>query len=186
MNDEYETTLIHLLDSFDASGNVRELARALTHRAFAAELHDRQPLKQVVVCAVYIAFQRESNEYRFRDITTTTTFDSISIARTYRLLVDELNIDLEPANPHEFVGRFADSLDIEDRTESLAHEIVTESAEAGLHSGRKPAGVAGGAVYLAERDRYGILTQDEVAEVAGVSVVTIRERFHEQAELSSE
>jgi transcription initiation factor TFIIB len=183
MNDEYETTLTHLLDSFDASENVREIARALAHRAFAMELHDRQPLKQVVVCAVYIAFQRESNEYRFRDITSTTTFDSISIARTYRLLVDELNIDLDPANPHEFVSRFADSLGVDDETEARAHEIATESVEEGLHSGVNPAGIAAGAVYLADSDRYAGLTQREVAEVAGVSTVTIRNRFHEQAEL---
>jgi transcription initiation factor TFIIB len=183
MNDEYETTLAHLLDSFDASENVREVARALAHRAFAAELHERQPLTEVVVCAVYITFQHESNEYRFRDITTTTTFDSISIARTYRLLSDELDLDLAPANLHGFVSRFAGSLDMEERTEALAHDIVDESSEAGLHTGRNPAGVAGGAVYLADSDYYGRLTQDEVAVIAGVSTLTIRHRFHEQADL---
>ena len=183
MNDEYETTLTHLLDGFDASENIRELARAFAHRAFAAELHERQPLKEVVVCAVYIAFQRRSNDQRFMDITTTTTFDPVSIARTYRLLDDELDSNLEPPKPHEFVERFADSLNMEDRTEALAHEITSESIETGLHSGRDPAGVAAGAVYLADRARYGLLTQHEVAEVASVSTVTIRNRFHEQAEL---
>ena len=183
MNDEYETMLTDLLDGFDASENVCELARAFAHRAFAAELHEQQPLKEVVVCVVYIAFQRRSTDHRFMDITTTTTFDPISIARTYRLLDDELDSDLELQNLHEFVERFADSLNMEDQTEALAHEITAESIETGLHSGRDSAGVAAGAVYLADRARYGLLTQHEVAEVADVSTVTIRDRFHEQAEL---
>lgn len=194
MNDEYETTLTHLLDSFDASESVREIARALAHRAFAKELHEQQPLEQVVVCAVYIAFQCETSEYRFRDITSTTTFDRISIARTYRLLADELNLDLGPADPHESVNRYATSLDVKEETEAWAHEIVNESVDAGLHSGIAPAGLAAGALYLAghtypdraQHTREHIaprLNQSEIADVAGVTATTVRHRYAEQAYL---
>jgi transcription initiation factor TFIIB len=183
MNERQQAELSGLLDALDAPETVRELARALAHRAFAAELHIGRSVDEIAASAVYAAFRRDGDTRTLDEMSAVADVNRTALGRSYSDLADELDIDLGPANPHEFVSRFAASLDVDDETEVRAHEIVTESVEAGLHSGVNPAGVAAGAVYLADSDRYAGLTQREVAEVAGVSTVTIRHRFHEQAEL---
>jgi transcription initiation factor TFIIB len=183
MNERQQAELSGLLDALDAPENVRELAHAVAHRAFAAELHMGRSVEAIAASAVYAAFRRDGDTCTLDEIAAVTDMNRTALGRSYRHLADELDIDLEPANPHEFVSRFADSLGVDDETEARAHEIATESVETGLHSGVAPAGIAAGAVYLADSDRYAGLTQREVAEVAGVSTVTIRHRFHEQAEL---
>jgi len=49
----------------------------------------------------------------------------------------------------------------------------------GLISGRGPTGVAAAAVYIAAALKGERRTQKEVAEVAGVTEVTIRNRYRE-------
>ena len=181
MNERQQAAVAELTDGLDASESVHEVAHALAYRAFAAELHMGRSTDVIAASAVYAAFRRDGDTRTLDEVSAEADVDRTTLGRTYKCFADELDITLESPNPHEFVERFADSLDMEDRTEARAHEIVTKSAEAGLHSGIKLAGVAAAAVYLADADRYGRLTQHEIAEVAGVSTVTIRHRLHEQA-----
>ncbi|GAA0464565.1 transcription initiation factor IIB family protein (plasmid) [Halococcus dombrowskii] len=183
MNERQQAAVAELADDLDAPESVREIAHALAYRAFAAEMQMGRSIEVIAASAVYAAFRRDGESHTLDEVSAEADVDRTKLGRMYRCLADELDIGLEPANPHEFVERFADSLDIEDRTEAQAHEIVTKSVEAGLHAGIKPAGVAAAAVYLADCDRHGRLTQQEIAAVAGVSVVTIRSRFNEQAHL---
>jgi transcription initiation factor TFIIB len=181
MNDHQQAEVAGLTDALDAPETVHEMAHALAYRAFVAELHMGRSVEVVAASAVYAAFRRDGESRTLDEVSAEADVDRTKLGRTYKCFADELDITLEPPNPHEFVERFADSLDMEDRTEARAHEIVTKSAEAGLHSGIKLAGVAAAAVYHADRGRHGRFTQREVAAVAGVSAVTIRNRLHEQA-----
>lgn len=183
MNDKQEAALDRLLDALDAATEVRELARAVAHRGFAAKLHESRSIKEVAASAVYVAFRRAGNAHSLDEIAVVTDLHRTALAQAYKRLTRELDIDLPPADPHEFVGRFAGSLDIDDRTKAMAHEIIDESVEAGLDSGVSPAGMAAGAEYLAAREHHSRLDQQEVADVAGVSTVTIRDRYSEQAKL---
>jgi transcription initiation factor TFIIB len=183
MNERQQAALSRVTDALDASENVRELARAVAHRAFAAELHVGQSVEAIAASAVYAAFRRDGDTRTLDEIAAVADVNRTALGRSYRYLADELDIDLEPANPHEFVSRFAGPLDVSDRVAARAHDIVAECVEAGVHSGVKPAGVAAGALYLAEREHHGWLTQREVADVADVSEVTIRHRCAEQTQL---
>jgi transcription initiation factor TFIIB len=158
MNDEHEATLTRLLDALDAPENVREVAHAVAHRAFAAEVHVGWAVEKVAASAVFVAFRRAGNAHSLDEIAAVTDLSRSGVGRAYRRLARELDIDLEPADPHEFVARFVTSLDIGDSAETAAHDITTEAVEAGLHSGVSPVGVAAGAVYLADRAYFGRLT----------------------------
>ncbi|EMA56027.1 transcription initiation factor IIB family protein [Halococcus thailandensis] len=183
MNERQQAAVAELVDGLDAPESVREIAHALAHRAFAAEMQMGRSIEMIAASAVYAAFRRDGESHTLDEVSAEADVDRTKLGRTYRCLANRLNIKLEPADPHEFVGRFADSLNIEDRTEAYAHEIVTMSVEAGLHTGIKPAGAAAAAVYLADNDRHDHLTQPEIAAIADVSVVTIQNRLYEQTRL---
>jgi transcription initiation factor TFIIB len=183
MKSEYEAALDRLLDALDASAEVRELARAFVYRAVAAELHDGWGVEKLTASAVFVAFRRAGNAHSLEEITAVTDLTRTALGRAHRRLTQGLDIELAPANPHEFVERFADSLGIADRTEVMAHEIIDEVVEAELHSGVSPAGVAAAAVYFADSEHHDSLTQKELADSTGVTVVTLRHRYAEQTTL---
>jgi transcription initiation factor TFIIB len=56
------------------------------------------------------------------------------------------------------------------------------AAEAGVHSGKSPVGLAAAAIYAASLLCNEKVTQGEVSEVANISEVTIRNRYHELLE----
>ena len=58
-------------------------------------------------------------------------------------------------------------------------KILEEAIKKGLISGRGPTGVAAAAVYIAGLLKGERRTQKEVANVAGVTEVTIRNRYRE-------
>ena len=67
-------------------------------------------------------------------------------------------------------------------TKTKALEILRQAEEKELTSGRGPTGVAAAAIYIASILCGERRTQREVADVAGVTEVTIRNRYKELAE----
>lgn len=183
MNDQQERILDLLLTTLDVAESDAQLARALCHRAFAADLHHGRGGTTIAASAVYAALRQTGEPHSLDEIAEVAGVDRPVLGRTYKLLVRELDLDIEPADPHEFVDRFGDRLDVEEATESTAHDLVDAAAEADIRSGHSPTGTTAGALYLAgllTGDRY---HQDDVAETAEVAAVTLRDRFHEQAAL---
>ena len=66
--------------------------------------------------------------------------------------------------------------------ESKAINIINQSKEQGLLTGREPTGVAAATLYIASMLLGVRVTQKDVAEIANVSEVTIRNRYKEFCE----
>ncbi|MEM4786712.1 MAG: transcription initiation factor IIB, partial [Ignisphaera sp.] len=64
-------------------------------------------------------------------------------------------------------------------TVKTAIEIIQKARESGVTAGRDPAGVAAAAVYIAALLNDERRTQKEVAMAAGVTEVTVRNRYKE-------
>ena len=73
-------------------------------------------------------------------------------------------------------------LNLKGEVQSRAVEILRQAGERELTSGRGPTGVAAAAIYISSILSGERRTQREVAEVAGVTEVTIRNRYKELAE----
>jgi len=89
--------------------------------------------------------------------------------------------DSDPAlpdylNPHSHIDEITNTLGLDDTVANTAHEIVA-TAPIELTTGKNPAGVAGGAVYLAALQCTVKQSQLDVADAAGVSESTVRLRF---------
>ena len=89
---------------------------------------------------------------------------------------------MKPVDPQKYVPRFCSKLDLSTEVQSKAAEIIEISTEQGLLSGRSPTGYAGAAIYAASLLCNEKKTQREVAGVAEVTEMTIRNRYQEQIE----
>jgi transcription initiation factor TFIIB len=60
-----------------------------------------------------------------------------------------------------------------------AIKIVMEAKKRGVSSGKDPSGLAAAALYLAALKHGFRKTQKEIAQIAGVTEVTVRNRYKE-------
>ncbi|MFB6134495.1 MAG: transcription initiation factor IIB 3, partial [Halanaeroarchaeum sp.] len=94
----------------------------------------------------------------------------------------ELGLEMKPVDPKKYVPRFCSELQLSEEVQAKAKEIIDTTAEQGLLSGKSPTGFAAAAIYAASLLCNEKKTQREVADVAQVTEVTIRNRYQEQIE----
>lgn len=104
------------------------------------------------------------------------------IARTYRVLIKDLNLTIPVIEPERFVYRIASALNLPEPVVVDAIRILAEARGKGISSGKDPSGLAAAAVYIAALKHGYRRTQKEIATIAGVTEVTVRNRYKELIE----
>ncbi|WP_225333379.1 transcription initiation factor IIB [Halomicrobium urmianum] len=162
--------------------NVRETASVIYRRALDENLLPGRSIEGVSTASVYAAARQAGVPRSLDEIADVSRVDKDEIARTYRYVARELGLEIEPADPESYVPRFASSLELSEESEHRARELLQNAKEEGVHSGKSPVGLAAAAVYAAALLTNEKTTQAEVSEVADISEVTIRNRYHELLE----
>ncbi|ERG89691.1 MAG: transcription initiation factor TFIIIB, Brf1 subunit/Transcription initiation factor TFIIB [halophilic archaeon J07HX5] len=162
--------------------NVRETASVIYRRALDENLLPGRSIEGVSTAALYAAARKAGTPRSLDELTRVSRVDKDEIARTYRYVVRELNLEIKPADPESYVPRFASDLQLSEEVERRARSLLSTAKEQGVHSGKSPVGLAAAAVYAASLLTNEKVTQSEVSEVANISEVTIRNRYHELLE----
>ena len=164
--------------------NVRETASVIYRRALDEDLLPGRSIEGVATAALYAAARQAGTPRSLDEIERVSRVDKMELTRTYRYVVRELKLEVEPADPTQYVPRFASDLDLSDEAERQARELLESAKRAAIHSGKSPVGLAAAAVYAAALLTNEKVTQNQVSEVADVSEVTIRNRYKELLEAS--
>lgn len=155
-------------------------AAALLYRKTVKKGLIRGRLIEAVVAAVLYTVCRNYNVPRtLNEMAEASGLTKKEIGRTYRFLVRELKLDVPLTNPVHYIPRFASELNLSGEVQEEGRKILENAISNGLISGRGPTGVAAAAVYIAGLLKGERRTQKEVANVAGVTEVTIRNRYRE-------
>ncbi|MDS0292596.1 transcription initiation factor IIB [Halogeometricum luteum] len=163
--------------------NVRETASVIYRRALDDDLLPGRSIEGVATASLYAAARQAGTPRSLDELKTVSRVDKMELTRTYRYIVRELKLEIEPADPEQYVPRFASELDLSDEAERQAHTLLRGAKEAGIHSGKSPVGLAAAAVYAAALLTNEKVTQSQVSEVASISEVTIRNRYKELLEV---
>lgn len=159
--------------------NVKEQAAIVYRQVVEKGLVRGRSMESVVSAAVYIACRKYNVPRTLDEIAEASGLKKREIGRTYRFVTRELVIKMVPTKPEEYVPRFASALNLSGEIQSRSIEILKDAGDKELVSGRGPTGVAAAAIYIAATLAGERKTQREVAEVAGVTEVTIRNRYKE-------
>jgi transcription initiation factor TFIIB len=162
--------------------SVRETASVIYRRALDEDLLPGRSIEGVATASLYAAARQAGNPRSLDEIDAVSRVERDEVARTYRYIVRELNLEIQPADPESYVPRFASDLDLTEEVERRARELLQTAKKEGVHSGKSPVGLAAAAVYAASLLANEKVTQSEVSEVANISEVTIRNRYHELLE----
>ncbi len=162
--------------------NVRETAAMIYRKAVNRNLIRGRSIEGVVAASLYGSCRQCNVPRTLDEIASKSRIGRKEIGRTYRFMTRELQLKLMPTRPQDYIQRFCSELKLKGEIQTRANEILKEATERELTSGRGPTGVAAAAIYIASVQCGERRTQREVAEVAGVTEVTIRNRYKELTE----
>ena len=163
--------------------NVRETASVIYRRALNEDLLPGRSIEGVATSALYAAARQAGTPRSLDEIAAVSRVDKMELTRTYRYIVRELKLEIQPADPEQYVPRFASALDLSEEAQRRARELLRNAKQAGTHSGKSPVGLAAASVYAAALLTNEKVTQAEVSDVANISEVTIRNRYKELLEV---
>lgn len=159
--------------------SVEEEASRIYTLAVQKGLVRGRSMESVVAGALYAACRRHDLPRTLDELSEASSIDKKEIGRTYRFITRELGIKILPSNPADYIARFASALNLSPETQTKSVEIIEQAQNIELTSGRGPTGIAAAALYVAALMNGEKKTQREVADVAGVTEVTIRNRYKE-------
>ncbi len=189
VSDATERNLAYALSELDRMAsslglprNVREIAAMLYRRAVEQRLIRGRSIEGVAAAALYAACRQSRIPRTLDEVAEVSRVGKKEIGRSYRFIARELRLSIPPTSPIDYVPRFISELKLLGEVQAEAIQILKQAANKGLTSGRGPIGVAAAAIYVASVLANSRRTQREVAAVARVTEVTVRNRYKELVE----
>ncbi|MBY9007554.1 MAG: transcription initiation factor IIB [Candidatus Lokiarchaeota archaeon] len=169
------------LDRFASQLNIsRELKEAIAHiyRKMANKnLIRGRSIEAMLIASIYLTCRLNNIPKTLDDFIEYATVDKKKIAQCYRLIINELNINLQVLSPTNFIPRFCAELKLSGRTQNRAAELLNLAKKYRITAGKAPTGLAGAALYVAAIQEGERRTQKEISQAAGVTEATIRSRY---------
>ena len=112
-----------------------------------------------------------------KDIAGASNVKRKNIARVYRQLILELDYKVPNIDPVKCVTRVANNAKLAERTKRQAIDIMDKIKQNEISAGKDPMGLAATVLYMSCIKTGENITQKEISNVAGVTEVTLRNRF---------
>ena len=162
--------------------SILETASVIYRKAVKERLIRGRSIQGVTAAAIYLACRQCGLARTLEEIAQASSVPKKEVGRSYRFLIKELNYSIPPLKPSQYITKFSNQLTMQGKVEEIAHKILGAAKELKLTSGRGPTGIAAAASYIASVLTGERKTQREIAEIAQVTEVTIRNRYKELVE----
>ncbi len=163
--------------------DVRETAALIYRKAVEKNLIRGRSIESIVSASIYAACRQLDMPRTLDEVAKSAELSKKKIGRSYRHLTKELKLNLKPTYPTSYINQFCSKLNLDKSVQQEAENIIRRAMELGIISGKGPTGVAAAAIYIAATKLKQPRTQKEIATVAGVTEVTIRNRYKEISKL---
>jgi transcription initiation factor TFIIB len=174
--------LDRLADKLAVSEAVKEKAAYLYRKALERGLIRGRSISSLIAASLYAAFRESDTPRSLKDVAAVTLTSKKDLARDYRMLLRELDVRMPVSDPAKNVARIASVVGLPEKTGRRAIEILRMAGEKEISVGKDPIGLAASALYIASTLEGEGKTQKEIAKAAGVTEVTIRNRYKGLAE----
>lgn len=136
--------------------------------------------------ALYIACKIEHMSRTFEEIESTSRVSIDRIRRMYLYTLKEMDIEVPPTPPKEFIPRFISKTNATTQHEAEANSLLETYKKQSNISGNAPSVLAATAIYAASIKLNKIISQDILAEEANIAECSIRENYREMLKVDPE
>ena len=169
--------LERLSSKLNISSPIKEKAAVAYRKALDKGLVRGRSINSIIAAALYAACRKSGSPKTLREIAEASLVDKKDVARCYRLLLQELDFHMPIADPLTYVSKIAEKTGISGKTQGAAIAILREARQKHFSAGKDPMGMAAAALYIACAQNNEKITQHDIAEAAGVTEVTVRNRY---------
>src|SRR5665648_416606 len=156
---------------------IKEKAAVVYRKALDKGLVRGRSIAAIAAASLYAACRKSGTPRTLREIAEASFVDKKDVARCYRLLLRELDFHMPIADPLTYVSKIAEKTGISGKTQGAAIQILREARRKRVAAGKDPMGLAAAALYIACLQNNEKITQKDIAEAAGVTEVTVRNRY---------
>jgi transcription initiation factor TFIIB len=171
--------LTHLSDKLHIPASVEENAALIYRKALAEGLIRGRSIKGIAAAALYAACRLTRTPRSLKEVVEASTRSRKDISKCYRLLQRELEVNMPVDGPAKYVSKIASKVGLSQKTQNTAIQLLQEASKRNVIVGKGPISMAAATLYIAAAMNGETITQREVAEAAGVTEVTIRNRYHD-------
>ena len=130
--------------------------------------------------SVYLACRKCGVGRTLKEIARATGLETRVVAKYYRLVLNEVESEyVPPPSVERHISKLINSAKIDTKVERLALNLSINTQDSEIHSGKAPAGLAAAYVYMSASMYGDHIPQREIAELAEVTEVTVRNRCRE-------
>jgi transcription initiation factor TFIIB len=166
-----------LKDKLGLTDAIVEKAAYIYRKAEEKKLIRGRSISAILATAIYIACRELGAPKSLREMTETSEVKLKALTHCYRLLALELDIKVPLIEPPKFIARIANKAGISEKTKRIAIATMEEITKNEISAGKNPVGLAATVLYLSCLASNEYQTQMNIAIAAGVTEVTIRNRF---------
>ncbi len=162
--------------------SVQERVARLYEKAVDMGLVRGRSMETIVTALIYAVAREEGTPRTLTEMSAASGIEKREIGRAYRYIARALGIRILPAKAEDYIPRFASLLGLSGKVQARAREILRLTQDEELTSGKGPTGIASAALYIAAVLEGERRTQRDIADVVGVTEVTIRNRYKDLIE----
>lgn len=158
---------------------VRQASAVIYRKCVEAGLIRGRSIEGCAAASLYIACRQCGVPRTLDEICAVSRTGRKEVGRTQRFILRELKIRLPVTRAIDYISRFSSALGLDASTELIARQMCETLEEKELDSGRGPTGLAASTLYIASILNGQRRTQRAIADICGVTEVTIRNRYKE-------
>ena len=134
-------------------------------------------INSVLAASLYIACRELEVSRTLKDIAAISNIKRKELARMYRLMFFKLDVKIPMVDPLKCIAKISNKINLSEKTKRQAISIMNDVTKKEISAGKDPMGIAATVLYLSclKTDEY--RSQIDIASAAGVTEVTIRNRF---------
>jgi len=171
------TEIDRLSDRLAIPSAVKERAAVIYRKALDQGLVRGRSIAAIAAASLYAACRLTGTPRNLKEISEASLVGRKDVARCYRLLLRELDLSMPIADPAVYLSKIAERAGIPGHIQASALKILNEAKKKRISAGKDPMGLAAAALYVAAYLAGEKRTQKEIADAAGVTEVTVRNRY---------
>jgi transcription initiation factor TFIIB len=173
------TELKRIGSNLNLPNHIKKTAIRLYINAFKKKLLRGRSINGMVAACLYFACRERKIPRTLQEILDETSVSAKNVRRCYRTLIRELNLKVPSTDPISLIPRYIAELGLDADVEKSTINVLRTFISQYSTSGKDPKGLCAGALYLVSKKKDKRISQKEIANIVGVTEVTLRSRYKE-------
>lgn len=171
------TELDRMITKLHLPNNVKERAASIYRQALKLNLIKGRSIDAFVTASIYAACRLMKVPRSLKEIASISKQEFSEVSLSYRLIHKEMNLKPPVDDPYKYVPSIASKIAVGRTTEQLAVNILKKGEEKRFLTGKTPRGLAAAALYMACQGTKVKRVQQDIAQAAETTEVTLRKHY---------